>query len=84
MRKKILDRIALGIFIILLLGSLLINIKISKSSVIVAPEEDPLKWYRSSDLPIDCRVPEYENNLEIWKLNLRYNQVTCYCPKYYE
>jgi len=82
MRKKILDNIAWGIFVILLLGSLVIAIKIPNS--FIYSEEDPLEWYRSDDLPEDCRIPEYESDIEEWKINLRHDQKTWYCLKYFE
>lgn len=83
MKKKNLDYIAVGIFVVLLVGSLLINIGIS-GHVIIVEEDDGLSWYRSNDVPIDCRLPEYEGDLEAWKKNLRHNQETWYCLKYFE
>ena len=82
MRKKILDNIAIGVFIILLVGSLWIAIKVP--NFFTPSEKDPLEWYRSDDLPVDCRLPEYEGDIEGWKINLRHDQAMWYCLKYFE
>jgi len=84
MKRRTLDYIAIGIFAVLIVGSLLINFNVSKSAVGKLPENDALVWYKSDDLPEDCRMPEYEDNIEEWKKNLRYNKETWHCLKYFE
>lgn len=81
MKKKTLDRIAIGVFVLLIAGSLLVNFNVSNEEII---EEDGLEWYRSEDLPKDCQLPEYETNLEEWKKSLRHEKETWYCLKYFE
>ncbi len=83
MKRKILDKIAIGIFLLLIAGSLIVTLVISSNSKNIK-QEDALAWYRSKDLPEDCRLPEYENDLEEWKKNLRHDKETWYCLKYYE
>ena len=43
-----------------------------------------LSKYRSEDIPEECRMPEYEKNLEEWKEPLSHHQNTLYCLNYYK
>ena len=40
--------------------------------------------YNSEEIPEECRMPEYENNLEEWKEHLSHHQNTLYCLNYYK
>ncbi len=49
---------------------------------IISSEE--LAKYRSEDIPADCRLPDYENDLDSWKEHLGHHENTLYCLDYYE
>ena len=68
----------IGIFVFKL-GTLNSNaIKIKSNQV------DPeFEKYRSLDIPEECRLPEYESDLESWKQHLSHHKQTWYCLDYY-
>lgn len=43
-----------------------------------------LSKYRSEDIPEECRLPEYENNVESWKEHLSHHEETEHCLGYYQ
>ena len=45
---------------------------------------DDLSAYRSEKIPEECRLPEYESDLNSWKEHLGHHQETFYCLEYYE
>jgi hypothetical protein len=89
MKKKILDHIAIGVIVLLLVGSLLINLIISYSSTNIKTEvqnnnSNDLSKYRSEDIPEECRLPEYDYSIEWWKDHLSHNEETWHCLGYFE
>lgn len=46
-----------------------------------SPELDK---YRSEDIPEECRLPGYEENLDWWKQHLSHHSQTLYCLDYYK
>jgi hypothetical protein len=43
-----------------------------------------LERYSSENMPEECRLPEYEENLNKWKQHLSHHQNTLYCLDYYD
>jgi hypothetical protein len=43
-----------------------------------------LSKYRSEDIPEDCRLPNYENNVNKWTEHLGHHEDTKYCLDYYK
>ena len=80
--------IGAGIIILLLLGIVLLSSGILngntsknfESEQITNPE---LEKYRSKDIPEDCRLPNYENDVREWTEHLSHHKQTWYCLNYY-
>jgi hypothetical protein len=79
--------IGITAFVLLIIGSFLISLRggvtgnaVKESNI----DETELAKYRSEDLPEDCRLPEYESNLEWWKQHLSHHKETLYCLDYYK
>lgn len=90
MKKKTLDYIAAGVIVLLLVGSLLINFIISypsanaSESVGVENIEQDLSRYRLEDIPEECRLPEYDYDIEWWKEHLSHHEETWHCLGYFK
>lgn len=78
MNRKI---IYIGIVIVLLVAvGIFLNAKIN--SKVIA--QTNLGEYRSKEIPEECRLPAYQNDIEAWKQHLSHHQQTWYCfEKYY-
>ncbi len=78
--------IGITAFVLLIIGSFLISLRGGVTGNIVKEsniDETELEKYRSEDIPEDCRLPEYESNLEWWKQHLSHHKQTWYCLDYY-
>ena len=83
MEDKNLNYIVLGIIILLLIGILFVNLnKINGKAIKESNNE--LEKYRSMKIPEQCRLPEYEDNLESWKEHLSHHENTLSCLDYYK
>ena len=87
MENKILIYAGAGIILLLLIGSVVLSSGILNrnapknfKSEQTSPE---LEKYRSEDIPEDCRLPEYESDIEEWKQHLSHHEQTWYCLDYY-
>lgn len=79
--------LGVGLFVLLLIVSFFIgfgrvNENLIKNTNFEQTNTDLVK-YRSEDIPEDCRLPEYESNIEWWKQHLSHHQQTSYCLEYY-
>jgi len=81
--KKVLDYIAIGVVIILVLGTLFIGLSFSSSKNSAPLEDLNLDKYRSASIPEECRLPVYENRVESWKQHLGHHENTHYCLDYF-
>jgi len=83
MKNKVLIFIGVGVFALLLAVGLLAGFgKINKKTL--GENNNELDKYRSNEIPEECRVPEYEKNIESWKQHLSHHENTLYCLEYYE
>lgn len=87
MKNKVWIFVGAGIILLLLVGGLvfssgILNANVSKNfkSEQTNPE---LEKYRSDEIPEDCRLPEYESDIEWWKQHLSHHEQTWYCLEYY-
>lgn len=55
-----------------------------KSNASPANSDINLNKYRSEEIPEDCRLPEYENDIHWWKEHLSHHKQTWYCLDYYK
>jgi len=84
MKDKTLIYIIIAL-LILLLAVVIIKFDIFKDSTSSATNNNPeLEKYRSTDIPEECRLPDYESDLEWWKQHLSHHQNTVYCLDYYK
>jgi hypothetical protein len=83
-KKKVLDYVAIGIIVLLVVGSILLVFSLSSEGNVVAEKDLDLGQYRSEDIPADCRLPVYENRIESWKEHLSHHEATHYCLEYFE
>ncbi|MBU0957570.1 MAG: hypothetical protein KKF56_02035 [Nanoarchaeota archaeon] len=85
MNKKIILWIVVGIVLVLVIST---NLGLFRSSSIngnvVNNGNSDLDKYRSDDIPVDCRLPQYENSVESWKEHLGHHENTLYCLDYYK
>lgn len=87
MGNKVLIFVGIGIILLLLGGTIvfssgILNGEVSKN----IPSEQTnseLEKYRSKEIPEDCRLPEYEFDIEWWKQHLSHHEQTWYCLDYY-
>ena len=82
MANKILAYVGVGFFVLILLGSLFVGF--GKMSGKTVEENDDLSYYRSEEIPEECRLPNYENELDGWKEHLGHHENTWYCLDYYK
>ena len=73
----------IGLFILLLVGGLFFGFKQKSNNSILESENINLNKYRSEEIPADCRLPEYESNVESWKEHLGHHETTWHCLDYY-
>ena len=87
MKNKILI-IGIIVFILLLIGSFFISLRNFNITGNIIKENDVnnigLEKYRSQDIPEDCRLPGYENDIDWWKQHLSHHKETLYCLDYFE
>ncbi len=82
MDKKILIGIGAGILVLLLFfGFFMGGTKITGNSI--SHKDTELEKYRSAEIPEECRLPDYENDLTWWKEHLGHHQNTLYCLEEY-
>jgi len=76
-----------GIILLLLVGFVVFSLGIlnGNASKNFKSEQtnSKLEEYRSENIPVDCRLPEYESDLEKWEQHLSHHQQTWYCLDYY-
>ncbi len=82
MKNKILGYIGVGFFVLILLGSLFVGFGGMTGKTV--EEEDDLSYYRSEEIPEDCRLPDYDNDVNKWKEHLGHHENTLYCLDYYK
>lgn len=75
--------IYIGIIAILILVAV-IGLKFSKGDSVDNKKVGNLEKYRSEDIPEECRISDYEDDVESWKQHLSHHQETLYCLDYYE
>ncbi len=76
MGNKILSYIGIGFFVLILVGSLFLGFgRMSGNSVKESNDAD-LSYYRSEEIPEECRLPSYENDLSWWKEHLGHHENT--------
>ena len=87
MENKILA-IGIAAFVLLLIGSFFISLRNFNITGNTIKEGDvnniELEKYRSEEIPEDCRLPIYEDNLDWWKQHLSHHKETLYCLEYYK
>jgi len=82
--KKDFLYLVIAIVVLLVVIGLFVSF-ITKSSKIEKVTNTPdLSQYRSNDIPEDCRLPKYENNIKSWKEHLSHHQPTLYCLDYFK
>ena len=84
MENKNLMYIGIGILVVLLVGGLFTSFWNMDGSAIKETNNIDLSKYRSEEIPEQCRLPEYENNLDSWKQHLSHHENTLYCLDYYK
>ena len=81
------DKRIIGIiFGVLVILSFLVFIILKDNPGIGNSVEDSnaeLEKYRSPEIPEECRLPDYENDLDYWKEHLSHHQNTLYCLEEY-
>jgi len=82
--KKTLDYIAIGVVVLLLVGSVAFGLSFSSSEDDVVSDDLDLEKYRGDGIPLDCRLPVYESRIESWKEHLTHHENTLYCLEYFE
>lgn len=73
-----------GVIVLVLLLSVAVIIKFNKTENDIQRSNVDLSKYRSTEIPEECRLPEYENNLDSWREHLSHHQNTLYCLDYYK
>lgn len=80
--------IGISIFVLLIITGVLISsgiLKINGNVIKETENSNPeLEKYRSENIPEDCRLPIYENDLDWWKQHLSHHKETLYCLDYYK
>ena len=76
--------IYIGIIMVVLIGSLFAGFGRKSENAVKEANDIDLTKYRSEDIPEDCRMPEYENDVKGWKEHLSHHQNTSYCLDYYK
>lgn len=90
MGNKTLVYLAIGVFVLVLVGSVIISSGILNLSgnTIKNPESGnsnlELEKYRSEDIPEECRLPETQSDLNSWIEHLGHHKETFYCLDYFE
>lgn len=72
-----------GAIILVLLLTLGVFVKFNSNGNSVKQDSN-LEKYRSEKIPQECRLPEYDNDLNGWKEHLGHHQNTLYCLDYYK
>lgn len=84
MRNKILAYVGIGFFVLILIGSLFVGLGMNGNSVKDVGSDVDFEKYRSEEIPVDCRLPDYDDNVEKWVEHLGHHENTWYCLDYYE
>ncbi len=72
----------IGIFLILLIAGIFVyRYKLTGNAI---NDNAELEKYRSESIPEQCRLPEYEDDLNWWKQHLSHHTNTLYCLEYYK
>ena len=89
--NKIIIYVAIGFFALLVIGSVILSSGVLNGNTIKNSESlqnkqtnPELEKYRSKNIPEDCRLPDYESDIEEWKEHLSHHQNTLYCLDYFE
>lgn len=96
MGNKTLAYIGLGVILLLLVGTFAmggITRKVTSDTndmtghhsegQPLSSSSEELDKYRSEKIPEECRLPEYEDDLNSWKEHLSHHENTLYCLDYY-
>lgn len=84
MENKILIYGGATLVLILLVVSIFAGFGSANKKVEPQKEINPeLEKYRSEEIPEECRMPGYENNLNSWKEHLSHHKPTWYCLEDY-
>ena len=81
MGRRILGYVVVGVVVLLLIGIVGVVFSFSEDEVVV--EDLDLERYRFDGIPLDCRLPVYENSVESWKEHLSHHEDTHYCLEYF-
>ncbi len=87
MRNKMWMYVGGAIFVLLLIGSFVVGSGVLNRDTIKSSGgkgNSELERYRSEDIPEDCRLPEYESDVDWWKQHLSHHEATYYCLDYYK
>lgn len=49
----------------------------------ISSSDEEIAKYRSEDIPSDCRLPEYDDDVQKWAEHLSHHKETQYCLQYY-
>ncbi|MDP2628306.1 MAG: hypothetical protein Q8P15_00215 [Nanoarchaeota archaeon] len=72
-----------GAIVLTLFLAFSVFLKFNQNGNVVQEKNPELEKYRSLEIPEECRLPEYENDLNWWKQHLSHHQNTWYCLEYY-
>ncbi len=84
MANKILVYAGVGMFFFILIFSILLSAGILNINGKNINFNADLNKYRSENIPEECRIPNYENDVQAWKEHLSHHQNTLYCLDYYK
>lgn len=76
-----------GIILILLIVSFILSSGILNGNSVennLDNKNPELEKYRSEEIPEECRLSIYEDNLEWWKQHLSHHKETLHCLDYYK
>ena len=78
--------IYIGVVLIVLVGSLFAGLGMRSRNEEISGNvvNINLDKYRSEDIPEECRLGDYDDNIESWKQHLSHHQETLYCLDYYK
>ena len=83
MGRRILGYVGVGVVVLLLIGIVVVGFGFFSSEDEVVVEDLDLGRYRGEGIPVDCRLPVYENSVESWKEHLSHHEDTHYCLEYF-
>ena len=83
MKNKTLAYVGIGFFVLILIGGLFVGLGMNGNAVEENNNVD-LSKYRSEEIPEECQLPSYENDVNNWKEHLGHHENTWYCLDYYK